>query len=406
MRTKFEFNSFEFDADRLSLTHEGKPVEIERKPLEVLAVLMASPSEVIPYEQIISSVWGDNPHGVTQMHLAQSVSKLRKAFAACGDDTLIIETVRGRGLVFHPAVRQVSEKTNEIADQDADAPAANGNMEPKRRSWNRQRVSVGAVALLLILGVAGIASWRYKSYNNDREEIARVLEESQKYESLVAYRDPQNIDESKLAEFWLTEQEYGAEVDLRRIRAGIDRLSRENKFYGPESKCEQFEIQAIEVSKEGDYATAKTLEKWFLAEYLRDGTLFRNKTVGPYFVHYALRKVDGKWKVEKSSTARAVKPPPIIDSIEFVSEPAAGREFFIRLAGQSIAPDHVFLKVIGPGCPDTNPCAVPNSALRLYSKISETEIARVPLTLAPGEFTIYAQNGESNPSNSVTLTVP
>ncbi|MFN6963635.1 MAG: hypothetical protein ACK4S4_07700 [Pyrinomonadaceae bacterium] len=137
-----------------------------------------------------------------------------------------------------------------------------------------------------------------------------------------------------------------------------------------------------------------------------DGSLIRNKTVGPYFVSYIVKKVGGRWLVERSSTARANPLPPVVDGISPASRVAANEQFFVNITGQSFDPRTVYLKVVGPGCPADSPCTVPNSALRQHSQLSGTMLANVPLTLAAGEYTIAIQNGESKPSDSVRLSVP
>jgi len=144
---------------------------------------------------------------------------------------------------------------------------------------------------------------------NDEQKIKRVVEESQKFESLVLYANPQSFEDARLAAYWLPETDFNADFDIKKIRAGVQRLKDEGKYYGKESKCEQFEFQSIEINETNDFAVVKTLEKWFVAEYQKDGTLLKNKTVGPYFVIYTVRKIDGQWLVEKSNTARA-KPTP------------------------------------------------------------------------------------------------
>jgi hypothetical protein len=143
----------------------------------------------------------------------------------------------------------------------------------------------------------------------DEQKIRKVVEESQKFESLVLYNSPASVEEAQLNRYWLADNEFNSELDINKIRAGVQRLIREGKYYGKETRCEQFEIQSIEINEAKDFAIVKTLEKWFIAEYFTDGTLFKNKTVGPYFVSYTLRRKDGRWLIEKSTTARA-KPSP------------------------------------------------------------------------------------------------
>jgi hypothetical protein len=126
---------------------------------------------------------------------------------------------------------------------------------------------------------------------------------------MVLYRAPASVEVKHLTKYWLTGSEFDSDLDVKKIRDGVERLLREGKYYGSETKAEQFEIQSVEINNEKNFAIVKTLEKWFIAEYNNDGTLLRNKTIGPYFVTYSLQKRDGEWLIEKSSTARA-KPTP------------------------------------------------------------------------------------------------
>ena len=164
-------------------------------------------------------------------------------------------------------------------------------------------IIVSIVCLLLFL------AWLWFP-QNDENQIRQVIEDSQKFESLVLYRNPQIVTDSHFKNYWLPETGFKTELDITRIRAGIRRLVNEGKYYGHESKCEQFEFQSVEINEAKDFAVVRTLEKWFIAEYFTDGTLHKNKTVGPYFVTYTLQKADGQWLIEKSNTARA-KPTPI-----------------------------------------------------------------------------------------------
>ena len=396
---RYTFGNFEFDAERLALYFDGEIVKVERKALEVLAVLIDQPRNLVSTQEIIDRVWTDSPHGVTSVHLAQSISKLRKALAAHEADAQYIETVKGSGYIFQADVetvggRPVETATAASADPGLAEPAVSGSRWPG----------------MLVFGIAGIAIVALSAWllypSNDEAEIRRVLDASQKYESLVIYRDPANVDESKLNEYWLSPDDFGIEVDMRNIRTGIARLLRDSSYYGPETRNEQFEIHEVQIDPRGEFATAKTLEKWFIAEYRNDGTLVKNKTVGPYFVHYILHKHGGRWKIKNSSTARASKPAPILEAVTPLTEPSAGSEFRVRISGQGFEPESVFIRVTGPGCPDASPCIIPNSALRISASLSETAVEGAPLTLTSGEYHVAVQNGESLPSNSLTLAVP
>lgn len=312
----YNFDNFRFDARKFALYYDERMIKnIGEKPLRVLAVLLENENNLTSYEEIIEQVWRDNPLGVNSVHIAQYISKLRKVFAEFAPEKQYIETVKGRGYSFIGDAVAPNENriTSDLeyepseylpvpdkAEDDSNDDSVPAPVFPKTRL---------VFATLIPLCLIFILGWIWFS-ENDEQNIKRVVEESQKYESMVLYSAPANVKDEQLSRYWLTGDEFESELDVKKIRAGVERLIREGKYYGNETKSEQFEIQSVEINDERNFATVKTLEKWFIAEYLNDGTLFRNKTVGPYFVNYSLQKRDGKWLIEKSTTARA-KPPDV-----------------------------------------------------------------------------------------------
>ena len=233
-----------------------------------------------------------------------------------------------------------------------------------------------------------------------------MVKESQLFESLVLYKDPVSFKETDLDKFWTPELDVNSNYDRGTIRQAAAKLVDEGKRYGDETKCEQFDFQSVEVNANKDMAVVKTLEKWFIAVYGADGKPIKNRTVGPYFVSYVLRKIEGRWLIEKSNTGRATPSPPHLTNVVTTTEAAGGRQFFIRITGENFLDEIVQIKITGEGCSESNPCTVSNRDLREHSKISGTVIENVPLTLASGEFQIVALNGESQASNPIQLTVP
>lgn len=122
----------------------------------------------------------------------------------------------------------------------------------------------------------------------------------------MLYQNPTSFDENQLKEYWIDET-HNSDLDIAKIRKGLKNLVEKGIHYGRESKCEKFDFVSVDVNESENFAVAKTIEAWFVAKYRTDGTFIENKTIGPYSVSYNLRKIDGKWLIEKSSTARANK---------------------------------------------------------------------------------------------------
>lgn len=399
----YAFDDFQFDADRLALYHKDRLVKVgDKKTMQVLAVLLLNPNKLTAHNEIIDQVWHDNPLGVTSGHIGQYIKKLRKVFAEYAPEKIYIETVKGRGYLF---VGEISENENKnLVNLKPESEIADNSVKKIVTPFVFPKYAVSLVALIPIF-LLFFAAWTWFG-ENDESEIRRVVKESQLYESLVLYKNPSLFNESDLDRYWTKELEINNNYDRQRIREGVKKLKDENRRYGTETKCEQFEFQSVEINKNGDFAVVKTLEKWFIAVYFDDGTLQRNKYVGPYFVSYIVRKTNGQWLIEKSNTARVTRPTPRISDIVPISEIKPKQQFFVKITGQDFEAETIYLEVIGTGCEKANPCKVPNSALREMSKMSDTTLDKVPLTLDSGDFQIYTRNGDSPASNPVYLKVP
>ena len=74
---RYRFGTAEFDSQRLELRVAGTLIEVQRKPLEILAQLLANAGSIVTREQLLESVWGDRP--MVDNVLASAVTKLRTA---------------------------------------------------------------------------------------------------------------------------------------------------------------------------------------------------------------------------------------------------------------------------------------------------------------------------------------
>ncbi len=84
---RWRFGPAEFDEARHELRLGGLPVELELKPLEVLAVLLHHAGEVVTKRELLEEVWRDR---VTVEHvLATAVGKLRQALGPEGAKLIV-----------------------------------------------------------------------------------------------------------------------------------------------------------------------------------------------------------------------------------------------------------------------------------------------------------------------------
>lgn len=158
-RRCWRFSCAVFDEASWTLTIEGRPAEIESKPLEVLRELLLRPGEVVTKGELLDAVWPRVT--VVEASLSTAVRKLRRAFGAAHGEDAIIETVSGLGyrlavpveLEFRPAPGSAptgsSSPQIEASEQQDDIAA-----QVRKRVWSGQRrgVILGAAALTLLGG--------------------------------------------------------------------------------------------------------------------------------------------------------------------------------------------------------------------------------------------------------------
>jgi len=111
-----EFGRFMLDLKRRILFANGKPVELQSRTFEILALLVAARDRVVARDDIIAQVWQGQI--VAESNLTVQMSILRRALAEHYASALII-TVPGRGYRF---VGDVTETATAAADTQSARP--------------------------------------------------------------------------------------------------------------------------------------------------------------------------------------------------------------------------------------------------------------------------------------------
>lgn len=84
---RWRFDGIEFDEARLRLMRADQPLELERKPLQVLALLLRHAGEIVTKQELFDKIWTDR---VTVDHvLATAVGKLRRALGELGEQRIV-----------------------------------------------------------------------------------------------------------------------------------------------------------------------------------------------------------------------------------------------------------------------------------------------------------------------------
>ena len=106
----YEFGNFRFDARRLHLEHDRRPVSLPPKSLQTLKILLERQGETVTRENLLEQIWSDS--FVEDANLTVAVSTLRKTLSDIDADETYIQTIPRLGYRF---VAEAVEKT-ELAD--------------------------------------------------------------------------------------------------------------------------------------------------------------------------------------------------------------------------------------------------------------------------------------------------
>jgi len=139
------FGDFEFDGRRRCLRSSGQPVKLSSQAVDLLALLLERPGELIAREEIHRRLWPDSTVEFDHS-LDVLVSRLRAVLGDRGPAPRYIETVPRRGYRFVEVVTAVPE-----------APPPS----PRRRPWSHRLATYAAVAILAAIVAVLFARSRY-----------------------------------------------------------------------------------------------------------------------------------------------------------------------------------------------------------------------------------------------------
>lgn len=133
---RFRFGRFVLDRDNRTLLRDGRPVDIQRKPLDVLAYLAENAPRLVPREELLDTFWS---RAVNDEALTRCISTLRNHLDDRRDPPACIETHRGVGYRF------IAPVTRESMPGTGTSPRRTG----RRRPGPVHRALAGLAGLLL-----------------------------------------------------------------------------------------------------------------------------------------------------------------------------------------------------------------------------------------------------------------
>ena len=162
-RETFRFRDFELDVAAYELHRQGRAVRLERRPMDLLILLVERRRQLVTRSDIVDRLWGKDVFVDVEMGINTVISKVRQALRDSADTPAFVETVAGKGYRFIAPVEVLSEPNPIAANHDI--PATSTSTAPVQSapvSTSRARSPARFMVGLLVFGlVAGLAAWAW-----------------------------------------------------------------------------------------------------------------------------------------------------------------------------------------------------------------------------------------------------
>src|SRR5262252_6389890 len=135
------FGIFEVDLRAGQLRRNGFKVRLQDQPLQVLAMLLERPGEVVTRDELHARLWSSNTFVDFDHGLNAAVKRLRDALGDSADNPRFVETLARRGYRFLAPVEFPATETPASAAQ---APSAR-NATNSNAAKSRWRLVAGAL---------------------------------------------------------------------------------------------------------------------------------------------------------------------------------------------------------------------------------------------------------------------
>jgi DNA-binding winged helix-turn-helix (wHTH) protein len=146
------FGVFELDGAAGELRKQGRRINLQQQPCQVLALLLRSPGQLVTREELQQALWPGDTFVEFDQGLNTAIKKIRQALDDSADHPRFVETLPRKGYRF-------------IAPVDA---GGNGLETPgSTRALGRRLTWAGALLALLIS--AGAAGWLLSRRNDSIE---------------------------------------------------------------------------------------------------------------------------------------------------------------------------------------------------------------------------------------------
>jgi DNA-binding winged helix-turn-helix (wHTH) protein len=164
----YRFADFELDRSAYQLRRKGRPVGIERIPLDLLFLLAERPGHLVTREEILERIWGKDVFLDTDHSINIAVQKIRQVLQDDAETPRFVATVRAKGYRFVASLREIRREMPDVAphrDSESGIRPQQSAMVGRAGELAQLRAAVGGAtagrgSMLLISGEPGIGKTR------------------------------------------------------------------------------------------------------------------------------------------------------------------------------------------------------------------------------------------------------
>jgi DNA-binding winged helix-turn-helix (wHTH) protein/Tol biopolymer transport system component len=104
----YQFGDFRLDCGRFELLRNGRALQLERKPMELLILLIESGGQLVTRTEIAGRLWSSEVFVDTEHGINTAVRKVRQVLGDDPESPRFVQTVTGKGYRFSAPVSRVS----------------------------------------------------------------------------------------------------------------------------------------------------------------------------------------------------------------------------------------------------------------------------------------------------------
>jgi TolB-like protein/DNA-binding winged helix-turn-helix (wHTH) protein/Flp pilus assembly protein TadD len=161
----FRFGDFELDVAGYELRGGGRPVRLERQPMDLLIMLVERRGQLLTREEIVDRLWGRDVFVDVETGVHTAVRKIRRALRDSAEEPVFVETVPGKGYRFiatvnavpaapdgvpaPPALNAALERASDTALDTASEP----QVAPHSARAKHGRLVIGSIVVAIAIGV-------------------------------------------------------------------------------------------------------------------------------------------------------------------------------------------------------------------------------------------------------------